>query len=101
MEAMEAEDTQRPVAKDTTEQPEWLTVPEYARLMRISLTTAYRSASRGDIPTRKVGRIVRIPRSAVSLSSAYRAIARGEVAVRRVGRIVRVPRSAVEQEVRP
>ncbi len=59
-------ETPQPVVDTAVRQlPEWLTVAEYARLMRISLSAAYRAAHRGDVPIRKVGRIVRIPRSAV------------------------------------
>ena len=54
-----------PKPEDTAVLPEWLTVREYAQQMRISVSAAYRAAQRGDVPTRKVGRIVRIPRSAV------------------------------------
>ncbi len=44
---------------------EWLTVSEYAEITRQSIATAYRHAERGVVPSKKFGRAVRIPASAV------------------------------------
>jgi excisionase family DNA binding protein len=40
-----------------------MTIPEFARYMRISIQTAYRLARQGVLPTYKVGRQVRLRRS--------------------------------------
>lgn len=45
--------------------PQWLTVEEFAGYMRIGRTAAYRLVALGQVPTRRVGRLIRIPRSAV------------------------------------
>jgi excisionase family DNA binding protein len=45
----------------TVIQPTVLTVPEVARTMRISRTTAYRLVENGTIPSVRLGRSVRVP----------------------------------------
>jgi len=45
--------------------PDVLTIDEVAKLLRVSPDTVYRLAARGELAGRKVGRIWRIPRSAV------------------------------------
>lgn len=45
--------------------PAWLTVEEYAKQMRIGRSLAYRLVADGRVPTRRVGKNIRIPRSAV------------------------------------
>lgn len=43
----------------------WLTVPEAARLLRVGESLCWKLVRDGDIPSRKIGRLVRVPRSAV------------------------------------
>ena len=46
--------------------PKWLTVEEFARIMRISRGAAYRAVATGSVgPVRRIGRVVRVHRSAV------------------------------------
>ncbi len=40
-----------------------LTVPETARLLRISRNLAYELVARGELPAVRLGRVIRIPRS--------------------------------------
>lgn len=42
-----------------------LTVPEVAILLRISRGSAYEAVKRGDIPSLKFGRSIRVPRYAL------------------------------------
>lgn len=42
--------------------PELLTVPEAARLLRISRNLAYELVARREIPSIRLGRVIRIPR---------------------------------------
>ncbi len=44
---------------------ELLTVPEAARLLRISRNLAYELVARREIPSIRLGRVIRIPRSAL------------------------------------
>jgi PTS system nitrogen regulatory IIA component len=44
---------------------EVLTIDEVAKFLRVSPDTIYRLASRGELAGRKIGRIWRIPKSAV------------------------------------
>ncbi len=44
--------------------PEWLTVEEYAKHMRIGRALAYRMAADGRVPIRRIGKIIRVHRSA-------------------------------------
>ena len=39
-----------------------LTVPETARLLRISRNLAYELVARGDLPSVRLGRVIRVPR---------------------------------------
>lgn len=41
---------------------ELLTVPETARLLRISRNLAYELVARGELPAVRLGRVIRIPR---------------------------------------
>jgi len=47
----------------TAERPEFLTVRELARYLRVSLRTAYQLVSSGAVPAVKVGGQHRIPRA--------------------------------------
>jgi excisionase family DNA binding protein len=40
-----------------------LTVPETAKLLRISRNLAYELVARGQIPAIRLGRVIRVPRS--------------------------------------
>ncbi len=42
--------------------PMLLTVPETARLLRISRNLAYELVARGELPAVRLGRVIRIPR---------------------------------------
>ncbi len=42
--------------------PLLLTVPETARLLRISRNLAYELVARGELPSVRFGRVIRIPR---------------------------------------
>ena len=53
-----------------------LTVPETARLLRISRNLAYELVARGELPSVRLGRAIRIPRD--ELRAAIRAQARGD-----------------------
>ena len=46
-----------------TDGPMLLTVPETARLLRISRNLAYELVARGELPAVRLGRVIRIPRS--------------------------------------
>lgn len=54
---MELEQTERKAAV--------LTVEEYADLMRISRSSAYQAVKNGEVQTIRIGRLIRIPASAV------------------------------------
>jgi excisionase family DNA binding protein len=42
-----------------------LTVPETAKLLRISRNLAYELVARGEIPSVRFGRLIRVPRAAL------------------------------------
>lgn len=42
-----------------------LTVPETARLLRISRNLAYDLMARGELPSVRLGRVIRVPRSSL------------------------------------
>ena len=42
-----------------------LTVPEAAQMLRIGRNLAYELVARGDIPSVRIGRLIRIPRRAL------------------------------------
>ena len=42
-----------------------LTVPEAAKLLRIGRNHAYQLVARGEIPSVRLGRLIRIPRAAL------------------------------------
>jgi excisionase family DNA binding protein len=44
----------------------FLTVPEVAQLLRISRSQAYLLAERGELPVLRIGKLIRIPESALS-----------------------------------
>lgn len=44
------------------EMPDLLTVEEAATVLRIGRSAAYAAARRGELPTIRVGRILRVPR---------------------------------------
>jgi excisionase family DNA binding protein len=46
-------------------EPLVLTVEEAAKLLRIGRTAAYEAARRGELPTIRVGRSIRVPRAAL------------------------------------
>jgi excisionase family DNA binding protein len=48
-----------------TNQNELLTVPEAAKLLRIGRNLAYELVARGEIPSVRLGRVIRIPRTAL------------------------------------
>ncbi len=50
---------------DLTKLPHWLTVTEYAAIMRITTKAAYAGIRDGSILSRRAGRWIRIPRSEV------------------------------------
>lgn len=43
-----------------------LTVPETAKLLRISRNLAYELVARGELPAVRLGRVIRIPRGALN-----------------------------------
>ena len=47
------------------EQPKVLTVPEAGRWLGLSRNASYEAARRGDIPTIKIGRLLRVPVAAL------------------------------------
>ena len=42
-----------------------LTVPETAKLLRISRNLAYELVARGELPAVRLGRVIRVPRGAL------------------------------------
>ena len=50
---------ERTVSDDTR----LMTVPEAAKLLRISRNLAYELVARGEIPAIRLGRVIRVPRS--------------------------------------
>jgi len=48
-----------------TDLPLVLTVEEAARVLRIGRSSAYEAARTGELPTVRIGRILRVPRSAI------------------------------------
>lgn len=45
--------------------PEFLTVLELAQILRVGRNQAYQAVARGDLPALRIGRSLRIPRSAL------------------------------------
>lgn len=45
--------------------PDWITVEELARYLRIGLSCAYELVRSGEIPSRRFGRLIRINRSSL------------------------------------
>lgn len=45
----------------TSEMPDLLTVPEVAEVLRIGRNEAYEAVRRGDIPSIRIGRSIRVP----------------------------------------
>lgn len=50
---------------NVTDLPLVLTVEEAARVLRIGRSSAYEAARTGELPTVRIGRILRVPRSAI------------------------------------
>jgi Helix-turn-helix domain len=46
--------------------PEWLTIEEYRRVIRVKRGLAYSLANSGTVPARKFGRVWRVHRSALA-----------------------------------
>ena len=46
--------------------PPFLTIEEAARMLRIGRTAAYEAAQRGELPTVRFGRRLRVPRHALA-----------------------------------
>ena len=42
-----------------------MSVPEAGRILRLSRNSAYEAARRGEIPTVRIGRLLRVPRTAL------------------------------------
>jgi excisionase family DNA binding protein len=53
-----------------------LTVPETAKLLRISRNLAYDLVARGEIPAVRLGRVIRIPRGALEQWVARQSLGR-------------------------
>lgn len=49
----------------TKEQPEYLTAAEAMQLLRVGRSAFYRAVEAGDIPSIRVGKLIRIPRAAL------------------------------------
>lgn len=45
--------------------PEWLTADDVAAYLGISRNATYEYLRRGDIPSRRIGRVIRVPRAAL------------------------------------
>ena len=50
---------------DQNDEPLTLTIPEVAKLLRVSRGTAYEAAKTGTLPTIRFGRTIRVPRRAL------------------------------------
>lgn len=50
---------------DQNDEPLTLTIPEAAKLLRVSRGTAYEAAKTGALPTVRFGRTIRVPRRAL------------------------------------
>jgi len=48
-------------------QDAFLTIPEVARRLRISRSTAYLLAERGELPVLRLGKLLRVPESALEV----------------------------------
>lgn len=48
--------------------PQYLTVDEFGRLMRLGRSKAYDAVRNGEVPHLRFGKIIRIPRSALAVS---------------------------------
>jgi len=53
------------LSEDLAEMPAMLTIPEVAKLLRISRGAAYMAARRGEIPCFRIGRTLRVSRAAM------------------------------------
>lgn len=65
--------------RTTTTKPdtEWFTVPQYCRTMGIGLSLGYSLVRDGKIPSRRLGRLIRIPRAATSADGMNEAVRGG------------------------
>jgi excisionase family DNA binding protein len=56
----------RPTTTEGDLTQEYLTVPEVQRLLRVGRSVVYQSIANGTIKSVRIGRLIRIPRSAIS-----------------------------------
>ena len=56
-----------PQIPDASELPEFLTVSEVGRIMRLGRSKAYDCVRQGEVPSVRFGRIIRIPRTALEV----------------------------------
>lgn len=54
-----------PISAASSELPPYLTIDEWRRIVRVGRSAAYEMVRRGDLPVLRVGRLLRIPRSAI------------------------------------
>jgi excisionase family DNA binding protein len=54
---------------DLTALPRFLTVAEFSELRRVSRATTYRLIAAGEVPVRRTGRRLAIPRSALAFDA--------------------------------
>jgi excisionase family DNA binding protein len=52
-------------ATDNGHEPDLLTVPEAAKLLRISRNLAYELVARRELPCVRLGRVIRVPRTSL------------------------------------
>jgi excisionase family DNA binding protein len=62
---MTLNDTERSEVIVDSQHPEWMTVDEIAAAMRVARRTVYLMIRRGELPTKRFGRLLRVHRSAV------------------------------------
>ena len=48
-----------------TDSKRYLTVKQAAELLCVDIKTIYRAVAAGELPARRIGRVLRVPRSAV------------------------------------
>ena len=62
----ELKKSQPPATTQGAPDPEWLTIPEVAKLLRISRGAAYQAIERGEVPgVRRIGKLIRVRRKAL------------------------------------
>lgn len=67
----------RPATASPEALPEFLTVAEFGRLLRLGRSKAYDAVRRGDVPSLRFGKVIRIPRSALAVRDDARHIRAG------------------------